>query len=47
MSEYKVIPKNEMQTREWLMAYSYDLNKALADVLFTAKVVLGECDDGQ
>jgi len=27
--------------------HPYDLNKALADVLFTAKVVLGECDDDQ
>ena len=27
--------------------HPYDLNKALADVLFTAKVVLGEGDDGQ
>jgi len=32
---------------EYKVIPTYDLNKALADVLFTAKVVLGECDDGQ
>ena len=43
MGEYKVIPKNEMQTREWLMAHLNDYD----DLEDKMKVVLGEGDDDQ